>query len=185
MIPPHYETDREVLEAAFGTVGLVDAPNAKLLWIHNTLDLAEVECSETYLAVAAEIRYGRIPELERRIEDATSHLDELQACLEHPDRSHLVRAAVTFDFRHVGGGLQIVPALVAVLRSARQYPDFIGRLARTVVASRIAIPRSSRTTLATSSQRPVSTRFSTFRSKPSTVTWISTRCAHQPWTSPP
>ncbi len=34
---------------------------------------------ETDLAMAAEIRYGRIPELERRIEDATGHLDELQA----------------------------------------------------------------------------------------------------------
>ncbi|MEN9645142.1 MAG: chaperone protein ClpB [Actinomycetota bacterium] len=33
---------------------------------------------ETDLAVAAEIRYGRIPELERRIEEATAHLDELQ-----------------------------------------------------------------------------------------------------------
>jgi ATP-dependent Clp protease ATP-binding subunit ClpB len=34
---------------------------------------------ETDLAVAAEIRYGRIPELERRIEEATHHLDHLQA----------------------------------------------------------------------------------------------------------
>jgi ATP-dependent Clp protease ATP-binding subunit ClpB len=33
---------------------------------------------ETDLNVAAEIRYGRIPELERRISDATAHLDELQ-----------------------------------------------------------------------------------------------------------
>jgi ATP-dependent Clp protease ATP-binding subunit ClpB len=33
---------------------------------------------ETDLNVAAEIRYGRIPELERRIEEATEHLDELQ-----------------------------------------------------------------------------------------------------------
>jgi len=33
---------------------------------------------ESDLAQAAEIRYGRIPELERRIEDATVHLDELQ-----------------------------------------------------------------------------------------------------------
>ena len=33
---------------------------------------------ETDLAVAAEIRYGRIPELERRITEATDHLDELQ-----------------------------------------------------------------------------------------------------------
>jgi ATP-dependent Clp protease ATP-binding subunit ClpB len=33
---------------------------------------------ETDLAIAAEIRYGRIPEIERRIADATAHLDELQ-----------------------------------------------------------------------------------------------------------
>jgi ATP-dependent Clp protease ATP-binding subunit ClpB len=33
---------------------------------------------ETDLNVAAEIRYGRIPELERRIDEATTHLDELQ-----------------------------------------------------------------------------------------------------------
>ncbi len=33
---------------------------------------------ETDLAVAAEIRYGRLPELDRRIEDATTALDELQ-----------------------------------------------------------------------------------------------------------
>jgi ATP-dependent Clp protease ATP-binding subunit ClpB len=33
---------------------------------------------ETDLNVAAEIRYGRIPELERRISEATAHLDELQ-----------------------------------------------------------------------------------------------------------
>ncbi|MFM7252280.1 MAG: ATP-dependent Clp protease ATP-binding subunit [Ilumatobacteraceae bacterium] len=34
---------------------------------------------ETDLNVAAEIRYGRIPELERRITDATAHLDALQS----------------------------------------------------------------------------------------------------------
>lgn len=33
---------------------------------------------ETDLEIAAEIRYGRIPELERRIDDATQHLDVLQ-----------------------------------------------------------------------------------------------------------
>ncbi len=33
---------------------------------------------ETDLAAAAEIRYGRIPELERRIEDATAHLAAIQ-----------------------------------------------------------------------------------------------------------
>jgi ATP-dependent Clp protease ATP-binding subunit ClpB len=34
---------------------------------------------ESDLSVAAEIRYGRIPELERRIDDTTAHLDELQS----------------------------------------------------------------------------------------------------------
>ena len=34
---------------------------------------------ETDLAVAAEIRYGRLPELDRRIEEATAHLDQLQS----------------------------------------------------------------------------------------------------------
>jgi ATP-dependent Clp protease ATP-binding subunit ClpB len=34
---------------------------------------------ESDLNVAAEIRFGRVPELERRIEEATKHLDELQA----------------------------------------------------------------------------------------------------------
>ncbi|MCU1361639.1 MAG: clpB [Ilumatobacteraceae bacterium] len=33
---------------------------------------------ETDLNLAAEIRYGRVPELERRIAEATAHLDELQ-----------------------------------------------------------------------------------------------------------
>ena len=70
--------------------------------------------------------------------------DELQACLDHPDRSHLVRAAVAFDFRHVGGGLEIVPSLVEVLRSARQYPDFIGRLARTVTDWPVPLKRRGR-----------------------------------------
>ena len=55
----------------------------------------------------------------------------LAECLEQPDRSHLVRAAVTFDFRHAMGGLDIVTPFVAVLRRAREYPDFLARLART------------------------------------------------------
>ena len=52
-------------------------------------------------------------------------------CFEHPDRSHLVRAAVSFDFRHVAGGLEIVPPLVERIRQTPKYPDFVGRLART------------------------------------------------------
>jgi CBS domain-containing protein len=65
----------------------------------------------------------------------------LAECLERPDRSHLVRAAVAFDFRHVLGGLEIVPPLTAVLRRARLHPDFIGRLARTVTDWDVALGR--------------------------------------------
>ncbi|MBI3879013.1 MAG: DUF2088 domain-containing protein [Verrucomicrobia bacterium] len=52
MIPPHYDTDRETLTVALGTIGLVEPPRAKLLWIRNTLDIVEVECSEAYLEAA-------------------------------------------------------------------------------------------------------------------------------------
>lgn len=52
MIPPHYDTDQETLTVALGTVGLVEPPHAKLLWIRNTLDVVEVECSEAYLEAA-------------------------------------------------------------------------------------------------------------------------------------
>lgn len=48
MIPPHYDTDHEVLDAALGTIGLVPRPQAKLLWIRNTLKVVEVECAEAY-----------------------------------------------------------------------------------------------------------------------------------------
>lgn len=46
--PAHYETDREVLEMALQAIGLVEPPDAKILWIKNTLHLAEVECSAAY-----------------------------------------------------------------------------------------------------------------------------------------
>ncbi len=52
MAPLDYETDREMLAAALGTIGLTEPPEAKLLWIADTLHLAEVECSAAYLAEA-------------------------------------------------------------------------------------------------------------------------------------
>jgi hypothetical protein len=52
MTPLDYETDREMLQAALGTVGLVAPPEARLLWIADTLDLAEVECTIAYLEAA-------------------------------------------------------------------------------------------------------------------------------------
>ena len=53
-------------------------------------------------------------------------------CLEHPDHSNLVRAALTFDFRQVTGELDIVTPLVELLRTAPAHPGFLARLARTV-----------------------------------------------------
>lgn len=52
MVPIHFPTDREVLDAVLPIIGLTEPPNAKLMWIHNTLDVAEVECTAAYLAEA-------------------------------------------------------------------------------------------------------------------------------------
>lgn len=48
-VPIHFATDREVISAALGMIGLRVRDQARLLWIRNTLDLAEVECSAAYL----------------------------------------------------------------------------------------------------------------------------------------
>lgn len=63
----------------------------------------------------------------------------IEACLDQPDRSHLLRAVVSFDFRHAAGGLDIVPALVERLREAQHHPDFLARLARTATDVRPAL----------------------------------------------
>jgi CBS domain-containing protein len=67
---------------------------------------------------------------------ASAWIRVFQECLETPGPSHLVRAAVSFDFRHVMGGLEIVPPLVGILQTARRYPDFLARLARTATDRR-------------------------------------------------
>jgi hypothetical protein len=54
MTPLDYETDREMLAAALGTIGLVPPHEARLLWIADTLDLTEVECAIAYLPEARE-----------------------------------------------------------------------------------------------------------------------------------
>jgi hypothetical protein len=55
MFPFDYETDREMLDTALPSIGLTEPPHAKLLWVHNTLDLIEVECGEAYLPQAREL----------------------------------------------------------------------------------------------------------------------------------
>lgn len=49
MVPVHYASDREVLAAALPTIGLTEPPDAELMWIQNTLEVAELECSAAYL----------------------------------------------------------------------------------------------------------------------------------------
>ena len=43
-----YDTDREVLENAFPTIGLPEPPEARVIQISNTLHLAEVLVSAAY-----------------------------------------------------------------------------------------------------------------------------------------
>ena len=49
MIPFHYDTDREVLDAALPLIGWKPPTQARLMWIRNTLDVEELECSVMYL----------------------------------------------------------------------------------------------------------------------------------------
>ena len=48
MIPLHYATDGEVLDAALNSIGLRQPQNARVMWITNTLQLQEVDCSQAY-----------------------------------------------------------------------------------------------------------------------------------------
>jgi hypothetical protein len=50
--PIHFDTDREILDAALSTIGLTQPPQAKILRIKNTLHLAEVDCSAAHLPEA-------------------------------------------------------------------------------------------------------------------------------------
>lgn len=48
MLPVAYDTDHEVLSAVLGSIGLRPPKEARLMWIQNTLQLHELECSEAY-----------------------------------------------------------------------------------------------------------------------------------------
>jgi hypothetical protein len=48
MIPLHFDTDQEVLDAALHSIGLRSPDAAELMWIANTLHLQELECSQAY-----------------------------------------------------------------------------------------------------------------------------------------
>ena len=48
-IPIYYDADRKVLDVALTTVGLVEPENARVVRIHNTMELSEVLASEAFL----------------------------------------------------------------------------------------------------------------------------------------
>jgi len=47
-LPLNYDTDRELLEVALPTIGLIEPPDARVTWIRNTLQVVECECSAAY-----------------------------------------------------------------------------------------------------------------------------------------
>jgi len=51
-VPLHMKTDREVLNIALESIGLIEPEDARVLWIPNTLDVGELEASEAYLEAA-------------------------------------------------------------------------------------------------------------------------------------
>jgi hypothetical protein len=59
MLPLDYETDAEILEAALPMIGLRPPQESRILWIRNTRQLTEVECSSILLEEA-----GRRSDLE-------------------------------------------------------------------------------------------------------------------------
>jgi CBS domain-containing protein len=60
-------------------------------------------------------------------------------CLEQPDESHLVRATVSFDFRPTAGGLALAAELSAMIRSARDHPQFMHLIARAAAGFPVAL----------------------------------------------
>jgi hypothetical protein len=54
MIPIDFPTDRETIETALSTLGMTGPEQTRIVWIRNTLELGEVECSEACLAETRE-----------------------------------------------------------------------------------------------------------------------------------
>jgi CBS domain-containing protein len=80
---------------------------------------------------------------------ASEWMRVFEDCLTSPDRSHLIRATVAFDFRQIAGGLPVTPPLVGVLRGARGHGAFLKQIART--ATYIKPPLGFRGSLASES----------------------------------
>jgi hypothetical protein len=55
-IPPYYDTDREVIDRALSTIGLVESKHAKIVHIRNTLDIEQMRVSESLLKEAVQMK---------------------------------------------------------------------------------------------------------------------------------
>ncbi len=53
MVPLDYETDKEILDVVLSVIGLTPPAAARIMWIENTLKIAEVECSEVFYEEAS------------------------------------------------------------------------------------------------------------------------------------
>ena len=58
-VPMFFENDREAIEVALGSIGLIPAAQSKIVRIKNTLRLDSAEVSEAYAAIL-----GQRPDLE-------------------------------------------------------------------------------------------------------------------------
>ncbi|MCD6334512.1 MAG: hypothetical protein J7M27_04195 [Candidatus Latescibacteria bacterium] len=49
MIPMAFDTDREAVDTALATAGVMDPREARVVWIKNTLEIAEMAVSEAFI----------------------------------------------------------------------------------------------------------------------------------------
>ena len=52
MLPLDYDTDSDMMHVMLSQVGLVKPLDARMMWIRNTVTVAEVECSTAYFEEA-------------------------------------------------------------------------------------------------------------------------------------
>lgn len=52
-IPVHFDSDREIIRTAVSVIGLPSLPDARILWLRNTRNTGEIECSGAFLEQAA------------------------------------------------------------------------------------------------------------------------------------
>jgi hypothetical protein len=75
-LPVHFETDREVIDAALAIIGTRKAEEARILRVKNTLELEELELSEPCLADESVTRFSPVGVAKALEFDAKGNLPE-------------------------------------------------------------------------------------------------------------